>query len=129
MKAQNPGAPVSQTAHSTLRRSLVLSAAALSLAVAHAATAQAAGYPERSIELVVPFAAGAETEQSLRATLLAEQGRLAVVEETGLTPQSLADGITRALALPPSPPLPLRLDGAKESAAVLIALAQRREAH
>ncbi len=62
MKAQNPGAPVSQTAHSTLRRSLVLSAAALSLAVAHAATAQAAGYPERSIELVVPFAAGGPTD-------------------------------------------------------------------
>ncbi len=79
----------------------------------------AAGTPA----VVVPFAAGSETEQTLRARLLEERRRLVVVEETGLTPASLAAGIARALALPPPPPLPLRLDGAAETARQLLALA------
>jgi predicted glycosyltransferase len=48
--------------------------------------------------VVVPFAAGAETEQSLRARLLAEHGALTVVDEAALTPVSLAAGIEAALA-------------------------------
>jgi predicted glycosyltransferase len=48
--------------------------------------------------VVVPFAAGAETEQSLRARLLAEHGALTVVDEAALTPASLAAGIEAALA-------------------------------
>lgn len=82
----------------------------------------AAGRPA----LVVPFAAGAETEQTLRARLLEEQGRLAVVEEAGLTPERLAAGIARALALPPAPALALRLGGAAETARQLAALAAER---
>jgi len=74
--------------------------------------------------LVVPFAAGQESEQSLRARLLADQGRLAVVEEAGLTPARLAEGIARALALPPAPALALALDGAARSAAILGGLAR-----
>ncbi len=54
----------------------------------------AAGVPA----VVVPFAAGSETEQSLRARLLAERGALSLVEEAALTPASLATAITAALA-------------------------------
>jgi predicted glycosyltransferase len=48
--------------------------------------------------VVVPFAAGAETEQSLRARLLAERGALTLVEEAALTPAGLAAAIEAALA-------------------------------
>jgi predicted glycosyltransferase len=48
--------------------------------------------------VVVPFAAGAETEQSLRARLLAERGALTVVEEAALTPACLSTAIAAALA-------------------------------
>ena len=100
----------------------LLSAARLSISQAGYNTTLevlAAGTPA----VVVPFAAGSETEQTLRARLLEEQRRLVVVEERGLTPASLAAGIARALALPPPPPLPLRLDGAAETARQLAALA------
>ena len=46
--------------------------------------------------VLVPFAGGAETEQTLRATILAERGRLQVVEEPALTPEVLAAAIERA---------------------------------
>ncbi len=48
--------------------------------------------------VVVPFAAGSETEQSLRAGLLAERGAVTLVAEATLTPASLAAGIDAALA-------------------------------
>lgn len=70
--------------------------------------------------VVVPFAAGSETEQATRARLLEQRGRLVVVEEAGLTPQSLADGVTRALALPPPPVIPIRMDGAAGTARFLV---------
>ena len=54
----------------------------------------AAGIPA----VVVPFAAGAETEQSLRAGLLADRGALTLVEEAALTPASLAAAIAASLA-------------------------------
>ncbi len=54
----------------------------------------AAGIPV----VVVPFAAGAETEQSLRAGLLADRGALTLVEEAALTPASLAAAIEASLA-------------------------------
>ncbi|MBK3736605.1 glycosyl transferase family 28, partial [Azospirillum brasilense] len=49
--------------------------------------------------VVVPFAAGSETEQATRARLLEERGRLAVVDEATLTPETLAAGVAKALAL------------------------------
>ena len=105
----------------------VLAAARLSISQAGYNTTLevlAAGTPA----VVVPFAAGSETEQTLRARLLEERRRLVVVEEAGLTPRRLADGIARALALPPPPPLPLRLDGAAETARQLAALAAAADA-
>ncbi|TWA69120.1 putative glycosyltransferase [Azospirillum brasilense] len=69
--------------------------------------------------VVVPFAAGSETEQATRARLLEERGRLAVVDEATLTPDTLAAGVAKALALPPPPAIPLRLDGAAATARLL----------
>ena len=53
----------------------------------------AAGIPA----VVVPFAAGGETEQSLRAGLLAGRGALSLVDEAALTPATLAAAIATAL--------------------------------
>jgi predicted glycosyltransferase len=47
--------------------------------------------------VMVPFAAGAETEQTLRARALAERGALTLVEEAALGPESLAAAIESAL--------------------------------
>ena len=54
----------------------------------------AAGVPA----VVVPFAAGSESEQSLRARLLAARGALTLVDEATLTPARLATAIVAALA-------------------------------
>ncbi|CAO3448939.1 Mlr3248 protein [Azospirillum argentinense] len=80
--------------------------------------------------VVVPFAAGSETEQATRAHLLEERGRLAVVDEATLTPDTLAAGVAKALALPPPPAIPLRLDGAGATARLLLdAVAHRQGDH
>nr|WP_246337499.1 glycosyltransferase [Azospirillum oleiclasticum] len=71
--------------------------------------------------VVVPFAAGSETEQATRARLLEARGRLTVVEEAGLTPESLAAGVARTLAAPPPAPIRLELDGAARTARLLAA--------
>ncbi len=86
----------------------------------------AAGLPA----VVVPFAAGGESEQSLRARLLAEAGRLVLVEEAGLTGtrlnRAVADAMEMAAKRPPVAGLgagSLSLDGAAETARQLAALA------
>ncbi len=78
--------------------------------------------------VVVPFARASETEQARRADLLAERGVLTVVAEAGLTPATLAAGIATALAGPPPPALPLRLDGARETARMVLAEVSRLRA-
>ncbi len=69
--------------------------------------------------LVVPFAGGAEIEQSLRARLLAERGWMDVVEEAELSPQNLGNAIDRAAQRAPAQGTVLNLDGAQNSAALL----------
>ena len=51
--------------------------------------------------VVAPYAGGHESEQTLRAGALAVRGALQVVAENGLSPESLAAAIDRALAGPP----------------------------
>ncbi len=68
--------------------------------------------------VLVPFAAGGETEQPLRARLMEARGLAVTVSETDLNPQTLAAAITRALALPP-PATRLALDGAENTAQLL----------
>lgn len=70
----------------------------------------------RCRSVLIPFAAGGETEQSERARRLAELGLAAVVSEDELTPESLAATMAGA----PSPAAHrINLDGALETARIL----------
>jgi predicted glycosyltransferase len=69
--------------------------------------------------VLVPFAGGGESEQTLRARLLAERGLVHVVEEEGLTSAALARAIERAAASPRPAPGALDLDGARRSAELI----------
>ncbi len=77
--------------------------------------------------VVVPFAGGSETEQTQRARVLAERDLITLVDESSLSPQSLAEGIARALAQGGAPKAgaggktPFRLNGAEETARHLTA--------
>ena len=52
--------------------------------------------------VIVPYAGGLETEQTLRARLLAEKGVLQIADEEGLTPEILAAKADEALSGPPA---------------------------
>ena len=70
--------------------------------------------------VVVPFAAGAETEQAMRSALLAQRGVLHVLREAELDGPRLATAIAGALAgPPPAAGLAVRLDGAAATAAFI----------
>lgn len=69
----------------------------------------------RARAIVVPFAGGEETEQALRANLLAERGLLQMVRESELTAERLAAAIDTALAAPVPASADIRLDGADET--------------
>lgn len=80
----------------------------------------------RCRSVLVPLAEGVETEQSDRATRLAERRLSVVAEEAGLAPQMLASAIDAAAALPPIPEM--RFDGAAETARVVDRLIRGRSA-
>ncbi|HSY85953.1 MAG TPA: glycosyltransferase [Verrucomicrobiae bacterium] len=69
--------------------------------------------------LVLPFAEGAESEQSLRARLLAERGLLSLLEPP-IDPARLAGAIEAALLRPRPAPGALDLGGATETARQLV---------
>lgn len=69
--------------------------------------------------VLVPFAAGAESEQALRANLLAQRGLVGVVEEHALTPVTLAAAMDRAAARPRPARGAVDLGGARASAELL----------
>jgi predicted glycosyltransferase len=72
--------------------------------------------------VLVPFAAGGETEQSVRAERLERMGLATVVAEEGLTGEALAAALKTALAGPKPAPAALDLNGAAKSAAMLRSL-------
>jgi predicted glycosyltransferase len=79
--------------------------------------------------VVVPYAGGYETEQTLRACLLAERGALEVVTEEELSAQSIAEAVERALATPAARLGQLDTSGAETTVRVLReTLAGRRAA-
>lgn len=53
--------------------------------------------------VLVPFADGSETEQTLRAKLLAGRGRVVTLDASELSPENLAAAVERALTLPAVP--------------------------
>ncbi|MGE0283502.1 MAG: glycosyltransferase family protein [Rhizobiaceae bacterium] len=69
--------------------------------------------------LLVPFAAGGETEQTARAERLQALGLANFITEADLTPQTVAAAVDAALAKPKPPANSLDVDGAVRSAEVL----------
>ena len=80
----------------------------------------AAGCPA----VLVPFAAGGETEQRDRAALLAARGLAQVVDEATLSPASLAAAVDAAIRLPRRATA-IRLDGAETTARMVLEAARR----
>ena len=76
--------------------------------------------------VLVPFAGGSETEQGLRARLLAQRGWLGVVEEAVLSPVALAMAIDAADLRADSPALTIDMRGAQRSAELLTAWIEAR---
>src|SRR5689334_11850850 len=77
----------------------------------------------RCPSVVVPFAEGGESEQTLRARMLVERQVLSMVDPEFLTAGTLAAAVDAAR---PPAELALNLDGARESAAALIAALKAR---
>ena len=69
--------------------------------------------------VLVPFAAGDEVEQTVRAQLLAERGAAVALDERSLNPQALADAVNRAARNPQPPAGMVDLDGAPRSAELI----------
>ena len=69
--------------------------------------------------IFVPFEGGDETEQRIRADLLAKRGAVEVVYEDELDSRTLAKAITRALKDRPKELLKIDLNGAKRTAKFL----------
>jgi len=69
--------------------------------------------------VMVPFAGGSESEQSLRARLLAARGWIDLLEESDLTPEALAHMVDHAVARGPSVAAATRFDGADTSASLV----------
>ena len=77
--------------------------------------------------ILVPFAAGGETEQNARAEKLARRGRAVALEEETIGPETLAAAVTRALALPDPSAIALDRNGAAETARRLRTMMQGRK--
>ena len=73
----------------------------------------------RARAVVVPFAASAETEQTLRAGWFADRGLIELVEERALTAESLAATIDRAALRRRADKVAIALDGARRAAALI----------
>jgi len=69
--------------------------------------------------VLVPFDAGGETEQPLRAQKLAETGWAQIVESDALSAETLANAVDRALTVQESRRPLLELDGARQTAELL----------
>jgi len=80
----------------------------------------------RCPSLLVPFAAGGETEQTVRAEKLEALGLAAVVLEDGLNGEAMAKAIGGAVSLRFPETLAISLNGAAETARLVKDLAQKR---
>jgi predicted glycosyltransferase len=76
--------------------------------------------------VIVPYAGGLETEQTLRARLLERQSGLRVVEEGALSAETLVDAVEAALAGPPPSADGLDTNGAGVTSGILRGLAEAR---
>ncbi|MEO1248338.1 MAG: glycosyltransferase [Pseudomonadota bacterium] len=77
--------------------------------------------------LVVPFAAGGESEQTIRAKALAERGRLTCLDESDTTsPTRFADAIRTVWSAPEPDPVALAMNGADKAADHIIDLVREK---
>lgn len=76
--------------------------------------------------LLIPFAAGGETEQTVRAEKLRELGLALVLPEAGLEAKALAEAVLAGLQLRFPETLPFSMDGAAETGRILNRLLSRR---
>jgi predicted glycosyltransferase len=73
----------------------------------------------RVLAVLVPFSGGGESEQTLRAELLAERGAVQMTDEETLSPATLAEAVNRAARAPLPPAGLVDLNGARRSAELL----------
>ena len=76
--------------------------------------------------LLIPFDAGKEVEQSLRATSLAALPAIEVLRNADLTAEALAQALTRLIAEGPRRDSALKFDGATQSVAIATQMAKAR---
>ncbi|ACI59146.1 Glycosyltransferase 28 domain (plasmid) [Rhizobium leguminosarum bv. trifolii WSM2304] len=69
--------------------------------------------------ILIPFVAGGETEQTVRAERLQALGLADILPETGLTPGHVKEAVEKALAAPRSGLVSLDLDGAEKTAGII----------
>ena len=69
--------------------------------------------------ILIPFVAGGETEQTVRAQRLQALGLAGILPEAGLTSGDVAKAVSEALARPPREAPPLDLSGAETTAAII----------
>ena len=72
--------------------------------------------------LLVPFTAGGETEQAVRAGRLEALGLASVLTEAELSAATMTAAVAAALARPPPPRHRLDIDGARRTAGILTRL-------
>lgn len=77
--------------------------------------------------LLVPFSAPGETEQALRADLFRRRGDFSVLDEKNLNPKAMAAAIDDAGNMPPPNSSHLNLQGAENTANVMVNLAARQQ--
>ena len=73
----------------------------------------------RTRGVIVPYAGGLETEQTLRARLLENRGGIQTIDENTLDANCLAEAVNAALTTPPPDAFGLNTDGADTSAALI----------
>ncbi|MBB4192049.1 putative glycosyltransferase [Rhizobium aethiopicum] len=69
--------------------------------------------------ILIPFVAGGETEQTVRAERLQALGLADILPEQGLTSAHVKEAVEKALAAPRQGPVSLDLDGAEKTAAII----------
>ncbi|WP_259667350.1 glycosyltransferase family protein [Rhizobium lentis] len=69
--------------------------------------------------ILIPFVAGGETEQTVRAERLQALDLAEILPEQGLTADHVKEAVERALAVPRQRPVSLDLEGAEKTAAII----------
>jgi predicted glycosyltransferase len=75
----------------------------------------------------LPFDAGNEVEQSIRARALAHQDGIAMINSPNLSIQAVLDALANVIAAPPRAPLTTNIDGAAETHRILRKLVSQNQ--